>query len=161
MKLTMTLEGGKKVEVALNRVNIFTHDAVKVQTNTSAFNIDREAKKRCPVDHGRLRSAIRPTFFQDGMAAEIGPIDVDYAASVEFGTGPHEPPFGAILRWAKRRCKGDEDKAYAMAVGVVNAIKKNGTQPHPFLFPAWEEERPDYVRGIDEATKGAISRAAM
>jgi len=160
MSLTIRVDGLPEVKAVLSRINLGAQEILRDTVNTSAINVQREAKKRCPVDHGRLRNAIRPTFYKGGLSAEIGPIDVDYAANVEFGTGPHEPPFGAILRWAKRRCKGDEKRAYAMANGVVEAIKRNGTQPQPFLFPAWEEERPNYIRGVEAATKTAISRAA-
>lgn len=78
-------------------------DAVRKAINETAINIQRKAKRACPVDTGRLRSSINMTFADAAMVATVG-TNVDYAPYVEFGT-------------SKQKAQ-------------------------PFLFPAFEEERP-------------------
>ncbi|HET6924998.1 MAG TPA: hypothetical protein VFH39_04170 [Candidatus Saccharimonadales bacterium] len=67
--------------------------------------------------------------------AWIGPNkNVPYAIYVEEGTRPHRPPAGpdsALAQWCEM--KGLEPWA------VATSIAKNGTQPHPFVEPAYED----------------------
>jgi HK97 gp10 family phage protein len=52
-----------------------------------ALTVQNEARRRAPVDTGRLRSSITFTLDTDrrGLVARVG-TNVDYAAHVEFGT---------------------------------------------------------------------------
>ena len=52
-----------------------------------ALQVDRAAKRNCPVDTGRLRSSITNEVGQDGegLVAVIG-TNVEYAPYVELGT---------------------------------------------------------------------------
>ena len=52
-----------------------------------ALQVDRAAKRNCPVDTGRLRSSITNEIGQDGegLVAVIG-TNVEYAPYVELGT---------------------------------------------------------------------------
>jgi len=88
---------------------------VAKQISESALNIQREAKRRCPVDTGALRNSITVDFYGD-MSAQIGP-HMPYAQYVEFGT-------------RKMRAQ-------------------------PYLFPAYEEEKPRLMEGIEKAIKEA------
>lgn len=49
--------------------------------------IERGAKRRCPVDTGRLRASVNHDLEVDarGLVVKVG-TDVDYAGYVEFGT---------------------------------------------------------------------------
>jgi len=53
----------------------------------TAQYVSNSAKRRCPVDTGRLRSSIRWAVFTDaqGLFAQVG-TDVEYALFVERGT---------------------------------------------------------------------------
>ncbi len=146
MKITMNLLGNKEVIAALNRLRIVATEKVREVVNEAAINVQREAKGRCPVDTGRLRSSIRATFYADGLAAEVG-TDVEYAPHVEFGTRPHFPPPGALAGWGRRHKISE--------FPVARAISQRGTAAHPFLFPAWEMERPKFVERIVRAIKGS------
>ena len=60
-----------------------------------ALKVEAGAKRRCPVDTGRLRSSITHELRVDaeGLHAVVG-TDVEYAAYVEFGTSRmHAQPF--------------------------------------------------------------------
>ena len=147
--LTIDTRDFEKVTKKLSEIKIGKGKEFRNTVNESALNIQREAKKACPVDTGRLRSSIRPVFFADGMAADVG-TDVEYAANVEFATKPHMPPSGALSGWAKRQL-GNEGAAYAVAL----KIKESGTVAKPFLFPAFEQERPKFERRLKSILRKA------
>lgn len=63
--------------------------------------------------------------------------DAIHARPVEFGTEPHMPPVEAIEGWVRRRLgEKDRKKANRIAWAIAIDIKKNGSQPRPFLRPA-------------------------
>lgn len=56
---------------------------VSDEINKTAYNIEKDAKRTCPVDTGYLRRSI--TTSPGNLEAEVG-TDVEYAPFVEFGT---------------------------------------------------------------------------
>ena len=96
----------------------------------SGFTVEAEAKRRSPVDTGRLRASIA-TDVQPFMVS-IGS-NVKYAPFVEFGTRPHFPPLQAMQPWARRH---GFPSGNAGAFLVAKAIARRGTKPKPFLVPA-------------------------
>lgn len=92
------------------------------------------AKRRCPVDRGRLRSSIRYTLIVDdkGLYSLIG-TDVEYAIFVHEGTRPHFPPPGKLQPWAGRHgFPGGLEGGFMVARGIA----AYGTKGHPFLTDA-------------------------
>lgn len=65
-----------------------------------AIRMQSGAKRRCPVDTGRLRQSIRYRMGQDshGIYAEVGS-DVEYASAVENGHGEITPVNGRFLHF--------------------------------------------------------------
>jgi hypothetical protein len=124
--------------------------------NESAINIQSGAKKRCVVDTGRLRSsiAIEPST-GPGYALRVG-TKVFYAPYVEFGTGifsehPTEP--GRQTPWAFPVPKTGKNKdkykfKKITAEDGQELFVTRGSKPHPFLFPAAEEERTNYLAAM-------------
>ncbi len=137
MKVSVTADsaGVKKALATLEkRVPL----AAKQEVATSALNIRFGAMQRCPVDTGRLRASISIEYVRDGLGAEIG-TEMQYAPYVEFGTKPHEikPKTKRALFWPG-------------AAHPVASVQHPGTKAQPFLFPAWEEERPKLLTRIKE-----------
>ena len=114
--IKLEVKGVKETLAQIDLRNKKVRQAVQEQVNKSALNIQREAKKRCPVDTGALRNSITVDFYGI-MSAEIGP-HMPYAPYVEYGT-------------RKMRAQ-------------------------PFLFPAFEEERPKFEEELARAIKGAV-----
>lgn len=112
----------------------------RLQIERSAINIEREAKNACPVapNGGVLRSSIskKVTVSDKGrvLEAEVG-TGVEYAPFVEFGTGS-----GVFVP------KGQEE--YALQFKGKTGRKRN-MPARPFLFPAWEQERPKFLRAME------------
>jgi HK97 gp10 family phage protein len=110
----------------------------------TGVDVQNEARRRCPVDTGRLRSSIVHRVESDGRSTsvEVGS-NVNYAADVEYGTAPHVivPRNKKALYW----------KGAAHPVAKVN---HPGTRPQPFMGPALELAPIFFSRNIDRIRGG-------
>jgi HK97 gp10 family phage protein len=110
----------------------------RLQIERSAINIEREAKNLCPVDDQILRPSIakKVTATDSGrvLEAEVG-TNVEYAPFVEFGTGS-----GVSVP------AGQEEFAMQFK-GKTGRVRNYPARP--FLFPAWERERPKFVKSME------------
>lgn len=147
----------------------------------SAFKIHRLARRRVPVDTGRLRAGLQVILTDNDLYAEVG-TNLEYAPYVEFGTGllndpppgqpvgvgrPFFPPPSALEGWVGRHRKDfgittrsktkRADQIQEAAFTVAKAIwRRGGTPPRPFLFPSYEEVKPDHLRDVEAAIKQGI-----
>ena len=135
---------------------------VKNAINESALNIQTDAKRRTSpnVDTGRLRAsiAIEPAS-ADGLNLRVG-TNVEYAPYLEWGTGiyaSHPDIQGRRTPWAFPVSATSGRKHYNWPIMEINGEPHyitRGAKPHPFLFPAAEQERPNYYRNMEEALRG-------
>jgi HK97 gp10 family phage protein len=111
----------------------------RLQIERSAINIEREAKNACPVDVEILRSSIakKVTATDSGrvLEAEVGTV-VEYAPFVEFGTGDGASSIPAELQEYASEFKGKTGRV-------------RNYPARPFLFPAWEKERPQFIKRME------------
>lgn len=114
MRVHVEIVGLDKALAKIDRYDAEVARKVKQAVAGSALNLQRGAKKRCPVDTGTLRNSIVVDFYQDKLTAEVE-ARMPYAPFVEHGT-----------RFMRAQ---------------------------PFMFPAWEEERPKFEDAIREAVK--------
>jgi Bacteriophage HK97-gp10, putative tail-component len=129
---------------------------LKKALTATVLDIEAEAKRRCPVDTGRLRASITPDI-RSPTEGFVG-TNVEYAAAVEYGSRPHEirPRNGKALKFSvggtkggyvstktgkKRWQKGKEGNAV-----FAKKVNHPGTKAQPFLEPA-------YVKGTEVAQK--------
>ncbi len=120
-------EINKKTDVS----NIVKDTALKIQAN---------AKQRTPVKSGTLKRSIGVDLASDEMSAEIG-TNLEYAAHVEFGTAPR------TISIKDASTLSDGKQFYG------KEVKHPGTKEHPFLFPAYEQEIPEYKSKLAEALR--------
>lgn len=73
----------EKILREFNKTETVEKDVSKLIKNT-LHNIERDAKKSCPVDTGRLRSSITTNIIST-YSGEVG-TNVEYAGWVEYGT---------------------------------------------------------------------------
>jgi HK97 gp10 family phage protein len=146
----------------------------------TGYEIEREAKQRCPVRDSILRNSIDTRIDRAGMKVEVGPT-TGYGKFVEFGTAtrgassPHPPlPEGyehggayeikpvnkKALGWD---VEGGTAKADSKAAGKVvhdvvvkRVISHPGMKARPFLFPAVKEVKPDHERRLQVAIREAL-----
>jgi HK97 gp10 family phage protein len=137
--------------------------AVKDAVNESALNIQTAAKQNLTsngnVDNGRLRSSIQiEPASSDHMKLTVG-TNVFYAPYVEWGTGvyaTHPTIPGRQTPWAFPVAAASDKKHYNWRVIEIDGqpyYLTKGAKPHPFLFPAAEAEKNNYVRNIGEALR--------
>lgn len=126
---------------------------IEQTVNESAVNVQKGAKKRCAVNTGRLRSsiAIEPAS-GEGIRLRVG-TKVFYAPYVEWGTGifaehPTEP--GRKTPWAFPVPKSGKEYGFKQIEGEDGKMLyvTRGSKPHPFLFPAFEDERPNFLAAM-------------
>jgi phage gpG-like protein len=102
----------------------------EVETNLLrplAESVMRDAKRLCPVDTGHLSESI--TYEIVSWDEAIVGTDMDYAASVEFGSQPH------TIRTRNAKVLTDGKKVF----GTV--VHHPGTPAQPYLRPALYRER--------------------
>lgn len=101
------------------------------------------AKAKAPKRTGYMANTIdhETKRIPGGAEATVGP-HTDYAIFVEFGTRPHVilPVNKKALYWKGAR-------------HPVKSVHHPGTQPHPFLRPALEEQWQPFVDSITAAIK--------
>lgn len=103
-------------------------DDVKQAVERTRIDVQNEARRRAPVDTGRLRSSIVSR--SEGSGRSVGYVvgtNVNYAAAVEYGTAPHviKPRYKKALYWPG-------------AAHPVAQVNHPGTAAKPFLRPAIE-----------------------
>jgi HK97 gp10 family phage protein len=103
-------------------------DDVKQAVERTRIDVQNEARRRAPVDTGRLRSSIVSR--AEGSGRSVGYVigtNVNYAAAVEYGTSPHviTPRNKRALYWPG-------------AAHPVAKVNHPGTKAQPFLRPAIE-----------------------
>jgi len=138
---TVELRGQDQVLGTLSRFRTEAVAGVKAVVAMSALNVQTNAKGRCPVDTGRLRSSIRAVFVDGGLGASVE-TNVKYAPFVEYGTGR--------LGAASGVTPGD---------GYTYGPSK-GSRAQPFLFPAWDLARPQFVEFLEAALDAAADAAS-
>jgi len=136
MAMTVKVEGVDKLMKQLMKYN----DSVAKETvdtiNRGMLEVANEAKRRAPVDFGRLRSSISLTKATASDPTGVTFVGVDYAPFVEFGTKSRtEVPQGLEEYASQFRTSADG------ATGGVPA--------QPYLFPAFEQERPKMIQNLE------------
>ncbi len=140
MKLDFELKG---LEALINNIKDYEinkkTDVSKIVKDT-AMKIQANAKQKTPVKSGTLKRSIGVDLSTDEMSAEIG-TSLEYAAHVEFGTAPRTiSVYEANVLSDGKQFFGKE-------------VKHPGSKSQPFLFPAYEQEIPEYKSKLAEALR--------
>lgn len=131
----------------------------------TAIALEFEAKKRAPVNFGRLKSSIthRVEGVGGGVSALTG-TNVQYAAFQEFGTGIYGPrrrmirPVRAkILRW--KGGKAGRDVRGRFTTGFIFAREVRGVRPKRYFAGALKAERPRAEARLDREVKREMENA--
>ena len=158
------LEGIDNLMKALKELPKEKLQAVEDEFEAAAFDIVTDMKQRVPKDQGAIANSI--TFKQVGQMTFEITAQKEHAPYLEFGTksrvsvpaelqavalqykggnGKGGSLFKAITAWAKR--KGIDPKLWWP---IYASIKRNGTKPHPFFFPAFFAGRIKLIKNLTE-----------
>lgn len=146
MAVNVTIKGLDNAIRIFNKIPLKLERDIRNQVIKSAFKIETDAKRRAASDTGRLRSSIQTEIRKAGFEAIIFS-DANYAAAIEKGTRPHFPPPTALEGWARRH------GMRGLEFMIARTIARRGTPPRPFLYPAWETERPDFIYAMKKIAK--------
>lgn len=129
---------------------VFLDDELPSAMDDIALHIEREAKKRAPVDDGPLRASIGSVVeaIADGYRAVIG-TNMEYAADVEFGTSPH------VIT-----AKGDGYLRFTIDGEVIfrKSVDHPGTPAQPYLGPALRTSEAFITQRLREAWRDSVRR---
>jgi len=179
------LIGKDEVSAKLAKLDDVTARRIRATISYYSTQIMNEAKRLAPVNYGRLRASIQPSYYNNGMTADIS-TNTGYAAFVEFGTGPRGKqrnlfggplppgyqhgsggkmaPIEVILDWMRRkgikprvtRGQNPNQAMRSLAFLIARAIGRRGLHARPFMFPAFEMFRPKY----EDKVKRLVEEAA-
>jgi hypothetical protein len=80
---------------------------------------------------------------------DIGASTVDYSLAVEKGTPPHTPDIDKIYDFVRfKNGVSTPMGGIVVAERVFNSIKTRGTRAHPYILPAFREQRTRVARRI-------------
>lgn len=83
--MSVRVEGMPRLRAALLRVTGEAEKTTRREVKRAALNVQNGARRRVPVDTGRLRNSIAHEIDAGGLNATIG-TNTEYAPYVEFGT---------------------------------------------------------------------------
>jgi len=161
----MALKGLKNVLSDLKKFGKEAEKDVDIVTKATSIDIVADAKAFAPKNNGKLAQSIIYTKIGESDYKVI--VNSPYGAYVEFGTGSKvkvpqelqgiaaqfkgkkggsfEQGLQAIRDWCKS--KGIEESA---AYPIFISILKKGTEPQPFLYPAFVKGRKQFVRDLKD-----------
>ncbi len=121
----------RNIDRVVNQENAY----IKRQMKVAAINVQREAKRKTPVDTGRLRSSIRFSIVLRGYGAIVFS-DVDYAKYIEYGTGIYA---------SNGRGRRTPWMYFSRRYGWV---RTRGIKPRFMMRDAWIQEKPQLMRRL-------------
>lgn len=178
--ITLNITGTTELLKRFNKIDNKAKTEVKNEINASVIKIQADAKKLAPVNLGNLRNSIymieesrdnNKFLFGVGSSAR-------YAPYVEFGTGGKVSiPVGfesyasqfkgktngtfkdmvlALTDWVQKKgITGKGGNARSAAYAIALSILRKGMRPHPFLIPAFEQEKSKLLERIQKILKNA------
>ena len=108
--------------------------------NASALKIESGAKHRVPTDTGRLKTSIKTEKF-GGIGRRVY-TNVEYAPYVEFGTKSR------VVTTISGVDYSDVAIQFKKSTGG-----SGGVSPRPYLFPAFEAEKPKLIKNLKRLMK--------
>ena len=130
-----------KFSVGVIKLSDEVEEDVKKVVKNSAFNIEKNAKsnltKNKSVATGELRR--RTSTNIKGLEATIHTSNLKYAPHVEYGTKAH------IIRPKNKRFLYWEGAKYP-----VKKVNHPGNKAKPFLIPAFEKEKDQFLEKLKE-----------
>ena len=131
-----------RFSVEVTNLSSKSEDKVKDVLKNSAFKIESKAKKNInsnkSVKTGHLMRSVSTDV--KGLEATIHTSNLKYAPMVEYGTKAHiiRPKSKKALYW-----KG--------ASRPVKQVSHPGSKAKPYLIPAFEDEKDNFINDLKEA----------
>ena len=160
---SVTIKGLSSTISELRKFGEKAEKLINAETQSTAFNIEEDAKKRAPKNFGKLAQSISHAKVNPALYKVT--VNELYGAYMEFGTGtkvsvPAEfadmaatfkgkkqgtfkQGLEAIKVWCRSRGI-PEEAAYPIFAKILGA----GISPQPFLYPAFKKGSKDYLKNL-------------
>lgn len=133
-----------KFSIEISKLYEKNEALVRQAVKNSAFNIQKNAisnlTKNKSVDTGHLRRGISTDI--KGLGATIHTSNIKYAPGVEYGTKAH------IIK-----AKNKKALYWKGAKHPVKKVNHPGSKAKPFLIPAFEKEKDQFLEKLKEGIK--------
>lgn len=135
MAIKFQIVNGREINKLLNNKMLRYYDRLKKEIYRAATNTQGGAKRKCPVDTGRLRSSINVHIFDGGFSATVN-AETNYAYYVEYGTGKYAHfKNGRTTQWM----------FYTKKYGWRWT---SGQKPKLFMTKTWDIEGPKFMSKV-------------
>ena len=171
---SVTIKGLSSTVSELRKLGEKAEKLINAETQSTAFNIEEDAKKRAPKNFGKLAQSIstsQPISDRNkSIISRVITVNELYGAYMEFGTGTKvsvpaefadmaatfkgkkQGTFKQGLEAIKVWCKAKgmpEEAAYPIFAKILGA----GINPQPFLYPAYIKGKKDYQNNLERLLK--------
>lgn len=146
--ISIEIQGLKETQAALEKATAaLTGPPMLAGMRRATLLVQASAKRKAPVDTGRLRASITPEVQTraDGVVGIVGS-NVKYAPFVELGTRRHFVPGRYIGTWARRH-------------GLPEGGLVVSGKAQPFLQPAFEENAERIFQALGQAVSIIVTEA--
>lgn len=157
---SVTVEG---MEDLLKKLQSMGADIKKEAGNAgkkAMLQVEAAAKTKCPVDNGPLRASLNTQVVEDsGETVVKTGTNLIYGPYVEYGTGIYaEGGGGRQTPWLWKV----ESRKWAAIFGIPvgGTILWHGSRPHPFLRPAWDENKDKVMDDLQKNLETAVAKYA-
>lgn len=154
--ISFEFQGLKELLKDLDRVEKNIIENIDADIQASADTIAKNARRLAPADEGLLKQSISSE--KEGTLSYEVVAQIGYAIFREFGTGNHVSVPSELQEYASqfKGIKGGSWKEFQESIKswcsrhgipeeavypIMAKIIREGTEPTPFLFPAYFEER--------------------
>ena len=165
---SVTIKGLSSTVSELRKFGKDAEELINAETQSTAFNIEEDAKKRAPKNFGKLAQSISHLKVKPALYKVT--VNEVYGAYIEFGTGTKvsvpaefadmaatfkgkkQGTFKQGLEAIKVWCKAKgipEEAAYPIFAKILGA----GINPQPFLYPAYIKGKKDYQNNLERLLK--------
>ena len=171
---SVTIKGLSSTISELRKFGEKAEKLINAETQSTAFNIEEDAKKRAPKNFGKLAQSIstsQPISDKNkSIISRVITVNEIYGAYMEFGTGSKvnvpaefadmaatfkgkkQGTFKQGLEAIKVWCKAKgipEEAAYPIFAKILGA----GINPRPFLYPAYIKGKSEYQNNLERLLK--------
>jgi hypothetical protein len=156
MKIDFKVSGVPELKRLLDQLALVAPAAARREVDIAALNIETRAKQNLTdegaVDTGALRTSISSEVTTDSAGIYAVTVGTNQTGPfIEFGTSPHFPPLEPIKEWCSRH--GLPESA---AFPIARKIAAHGTPERPFMFPAAESERDQFISEVSASIAEAV-----
>jgi HK97 gp10 family phage protein len=149
------LKNEKEFERKLDRLKIRHGKRLNDIVHDSTTKMHRYAVHKAPVDDGKLRQGITMDFQRGGRPQGSVISNAKYSAAVEEGTKPHtiRVRYKKVLAGPKRKAPSGWNNFSRDWAIYGKKVKHPGTDPQPFVKPAFDVGRKYMIRQIKKMFK--------